>query len=107
VAGLFFAVAFLFSRRHGLLARSLHHRRLGQAMAEQLLLLHLRRDHRALPVDTLLERFAWGERRLRRTVDRLLERGWVEEQASCLRLTDTGLEAIERAGQFELRHRLA
>lgn len=105
IAGGFFLLAFLVAPRHGLLARFLRQRKLGEAMAEQLLLLHLKHGNGGLPVDDIGRRFAWGRHRLRRTVDRLAERGWLEDQGGALRLTADGVAAIERTGQRPLLHR--
>jgi manganese/zinc/iron transport system permease protein len=104
VAGLFFLLAFLFSPRHGLLGRLLHHRRLGRAMADQLLLLHLRHGNGGVPLDSLARRFSWSRRRLLATVDRLRHRGWLDEGPRGLRLTAAGAAAIEESGHGPLWH---
>ena len=104
VAGLLFLLAFLFSPRHGVLGRYLHHRRLGQAMAEQLLLLHLRHGNGGVPFEELSRRFSWHRRRLEGTVARLRERGWLDLGSKGLRLTDAGMAAIEESGHGPLWH---
>lgn len=106
VSGLLFALAFLLSPRHGLLARLHRHRRLGWAMAEQLLLLHLHDDGGGVPTERLARRFAWSGPRLARVIDRLATRGWLTDGADGLQLTSRGIAAIERSGQGPLRHRL-
>ena len=104
VAGAVFLLAFLLSPRYGLVARMIRERRLGAVLAEQLLLAHLQHGDRAVPMDELATRFSWSGERLRKTVDRLVTRGWVEEGVAGLSLTRDGLEAVERAGQKPLRH---
>lgn len=111
VAGLIFTVGFLFSPRHGLVAKALHHRRLGEGMAEQLLMLHIGhgQDETAesgCDVDTLVRRFNWRPKRLSSVTRRLEGRGWVVHELDRLHLTPDGLAALERTGQAPLRHRL-
>ncbi|MEM1205805.1 MAG: metal ABC transporter permease [Acidobacteriota bacterium] len=102
MAGILFAVVFLASPRHGLLAAFLRQRRLGRGMAEQLLMLHLGRETRD-PAH-VRRRFNWRSAQLRRVVDRLSRRGWLEAREDGLRLTDAGAAALERSGQAPLRH---
>jgi manganese/zinc/iron transport system permease protein len=104
VSGAFFLLAFLVSPRYGLLARLLRERKLGAAMAEQLLLAHLRPGERSVPFAQLARRFSWSGTHLQRTVRRLQNRGWVDAGPSGLRLTLDGLEAIESTGQKPLLH---
>ena len=104
VAGGVFLLVFLLSPRYGLLARMIRERRLGAALAEQLLLAHLRHGVAAVSMDELALRFSWSGERLRRTVVRLEDRGWVERCDAGLSLTRDGLEAVELAGQQPLRH---
>jgi manganese/zinc/iron transport system permease protein len=104
VAGAVFLLVFLLSPRYGLVARMIRERRLGAVLAEQLLLAHLRHGDPAVPLDELAVRFSWSGERLRRTVEGLARRGWVEESVAGLSLTRDGLEAVERAGQKPLRH---
>lgn len=106
-AGGLFVIAFLLSPRHGLVARLVRHHRVGLATSEQLLLLHLRHDGRALPLAKLERRFSWRRRRLRRVVTRLTDRGWLEEAEAGLVLTAAGAAALEHSGQLALRHRPA
>jgi manganese/zinc/iron transport system permease protein len=105
VSGILFVMALLLSPRHGLAARFLRDRTVGAAMAEQLLLVHLRHGGRAMPVPDLSRRFSWSARRLRRTAERLRTRGWIESSGGGLQLTADGLDALERSGQGPLRHR--
>ncbi|MCP3982316.1 MAG: hypothetical protein GY716_23690 [bacterium] len=104
VAGSIFLLSFLFSHRHGVLARVLTQRRLALATAEQLLLLHLKQGDPGVARPLISRRFAWSTRRLNRIADRLVDRGWVESVASDLRLTPAGAAALERSGQLPLRH---
>lgn len=107
VAGALFLLAFLLSPTHGLLARFLRHRRLSLAMSEQLLLLHLHHDDAGVPADGVARRFAWPRRRLKKVLDRLTDRGWVQAgPQGRLRLTHDGAAAVEQSGQAPLRHRL-
>lgn len=103
MAGLLFIVTFLVSPRYGLLAQAWRHRRLSQAMQEQLLMLHLQHGT-GTALSGLGQRFSWPKARLRATVARLTDRGWIEADDAGFRLTETGNEAVERGGQGELRH---
>lgn len=105
VSGLVFLLAFVLSPHYGLLARFLRDRRVGAAMAEQLLLLHLRRGASAEPLEMLARRFSWSRDRLEKIVKRLVARGWVEAAEGGPRLTESGASALERTGQLALRHR--
>lgn len=104
VAGGLFAVSFLISPRHGLLARMLRHRRLGRSMADQLLLLHLSEGDTGVAPAHLAERFSWSDAHLAHVARRLRDRGWLAEDAEGLRLTPTGARALEEAGRTPLRH---
>jgi len=102
-AGILFVLAFVASPRHGLVAHAVRQRRLAAALAEQLLLLHLHHGG-SEPAALLARRFSWSRRRVERTVERLVRRGWVDRHAEGLRLTPSGHAALERSGQLELRH---
>lgn len=105
VAGLLFAVVFLASPHHGLIAKLLRHRRLSLGMSEQLLLLHLDRGAGAATLATVRRRFAWRTTYLDRIVKRLQKRGWLALTGDGgVRLTADGSAAIERTGQGPLRH---
>ncbi len=104
VAGAVFLLTFLLSPRYGVLARVLHQRHLSVAMAEQLLLLHLRRGDGAEPFGQLAQRFAWSPGRLHKIIERLVRRGWVDSRSGVPRLTATGEAALEQTGQMPLRH---
>lgn len=106
-AGGLFLLAFLLSPRHGLLARLARHRKLSRAMAEQLVLLHLRDDSHAVTREEVGRRFSWGRRRLDAVLTRLVAEQLIERRADGLRLTPHGLQTLERTGQAPLRHRLA
>jgi manganese/zinc/iron transport system permease protein len=105
VTGAGFAFVFLFSARHGVLAKLLRRRRLGLAIAEQIVLLHTDRGARAGGAQALSRRFDWSPRRLERIAARLARRGWLERSAGELRLTARGVAALEASGRDELRHR--
>ena len=103
-SGLLFLLALLLSRRHGLLARALRHRRLELRLNEQFVLLHLQDDGAAVSLASLGRRFAWPARRLDRTVRRLRRRGWIDVRDSALTLTAAGVAALEQSGRSTLRH---
>ena len=105
VTGLLFLAAFLLSPRYGWLARTAHRRRLGAAMAEQLLLAHLNESGPAIAFDDLARRFAWRGARLRRTVERLRRRGWIARESGGMTLTREGAGALARSGRQALAHR--
>jgi manganese/zinc/iron transport system permease protein len=105
VAGLVFLAVFFLSPRHGVLARSLDHRRLAAAMSEQLLLLHLSHEGEPTPLAGLSQRFSWRRRRLEGVVGRLTQRGWISRESRGLYLTEAGETALATAGGSELRHR--
>lgn len=106
VAGATFLLAFLLSPRYGLLARGFTLRRLGERLASQLLLLHLEKGHRRLPLETLERRFGWTPARVQRVLRRLERAGWVEQGEGGLTLTAEGAAFLERTGHDRLAHRL-
>ena len=106
VSGLIFLLVLAFSPHHGLLAKWLRHRKLSRGMAEQLLLLHLEHSGEGRRLPHVAQRFGWSEKELERVALRLLDRGWLEQGDGTLRLTPTGLAAIERSGQSQLRHQV-
>lgn len=110
VAGGLFAVVFLASPTHGLVAKLLRHRRLQLGMSEQLLLLHLEGNGDGdgagvSTVDAVRRRFDWGASRLEKIVERLHRRGWIHvADGGRVTLTADGSAALERSGQGPLRH---
>ncbi len=106
VTGALFLLAFLLSPRYGLLAKLHRGRQLKRAMAEQLVLLHLRRGGSGIPMAQLGGRFAWSPERLQRVVQRLRRLGLVKLEAEGVQLTGAGLEALERSKLAPLRHQL-
>ena len=112
VGGLIFGVTFLFSPRHGLVAKALHHRRLGAGMAEQLLMLHIGHGSEddgtddGCDVETLVRRFNWRPNKLAKVASRLENEGWLVRRPDRLQLTAEGHAALERSGQAPLRHSL-
>ncbi|MDH3626338.1 MAG: metal ABC transporter permease [Acidobacteriota bacterium] len=103
--GIVFLFSLTFSGQHGVLGRWRVHRKLGWAMAEQLMLLHMD-SGRPMPLDVLVQRFSWPRGRFDRVVSRLLAKDWISRDADGLRLTTRGAEALETSGQSELRHPL-
>jgi len=106
VAGVFFVFALLLSPRHGVLVRWARRRRLGLRLTGQLLLMHLGRQDRAVPLRTLQRRFGWREARLRRSVARLAGEGLLIVEEDAVRLTGAGEAEIARAGGQALAHPL-
>ena len=124
MAGAIFALGFLFSPRHGLVAKALHHRRLALGMAEQLLMLHIghgagsngsqgRADTEdGCDMETLIQRFNWRPKQLSKVVERLERQGWLAHTAASsvhspkVYLTAAGQQALERTGQAPLRHQI-
>jgi DNA-binding IclR family transcriptional regulator len=84
----------------------LTHRRLGERLAGQVLLLHLEEGARSLPVATLEHRFGWPPERVERVLRRLLRAGWVESDENGLRLTPAGATYLRDTGGARLAHRL-
>lgn len=103
-AGVFFLLALLLSPGYGVLARGLRQARLSRAMAEWLLLLHLREGGRPEPIHELRRRFSWSAHHLDRIISRLASRGWILRRDDSLTLTPDGATAIERSGHLALRH---
>ncbi len=106
VTGVQFLAALLFAPDDGLLARTVRHRALRRAMAEQLLLLHLH-DEQAAQARSPREierRFGWQSQRLSRILQRLERRQWIVRQGDDLRVTQSGLDMLERSGHLPLRH---
>jgi manganese/zinc/iron transport system permease protein len=106
VAGAFFVVALVMSPRYGLLSRLLHHQRLAERLAAQLVLLHLQNGEGAVPRGVLLARFGWARHRLHRVVRRLRDQGWVEERDGGYRLTAAGALHLVTTGGSSLAHPL-
>jgi len=106
VAGALFTLALLLSPRYGVLARVLNHRRLGEQLAGQILLLHLQEGGESLPLTTLEQRFGWSPARIRRVFRQLIRAGWVATDPGGLRLTPAGASHLESTGGTRLAHRL-
>lgn len=103
-AGVFFVLALLLSPRHGVLARWLHRRRLALVLAGQLLMMHLDHEHTIQPDASLRRRFGWSRRRLGRVVAGLQAAGWLHADGQGIRLTDSGVRAVQEAGGSDLGH---
>lgn len=106
MTGLLFLVTLLFSPRHGLVARAIRHRRLGNRLLGRIALLHLSGSERSIELALLGERFGWRGRELRRAVDELREGGLVTLEGSRVRLTAAGTQAADAAGAAEIGHPL-
>jgi manganese/zinc/iron transport system permease protein len=106
VTGLLFLTALLFSPSHGLLARALRHRRMGDRLLGRIALLHLSGAERGVELAFLRERFGWQARELRRAVGELEQHGLAAVEGSRVRLTEAGISAAEQAGAAEIGHTL-
>ncbi|MCX7600744.1 MAG: metal ABC transporter permease [Meiothermus sp.] len=95
VAGLCFALAFLFAPQEGYLSRWLRRKRERLEVAARLLVAHLAHHDRAVPEPEALEEFGWNPRFLQQVKDRAVQQGWLEVVAEGLRPTPAGL-AISR-----------
>ncbi|MFN7962968.1 MAG: metal ABC transporter permease [Thermoanaerobaculia bacterium] len=104
-AGGFFLLTFLLSPRHGLIAKALRHRRLSEATAEQMLLLHLKAEGQGLSREHLGRRFGWSEPRLEATLTALTQRGHARRDNGKCYLTESGARFIEATGQELIRDR--
>lgn len=105
VSGFLFLMALLFAPRSGILARILHHRRLSEALARQLLLLHLRDGDETSAMEALRERFGWTSARFERTIAPLIANGYIARAGAGLRITPSGLALTEQTGISPLAHR--
>jgi len=105
IAGLLFVIALMLSPEHGLVARVLQQRRLGDRLAQQLLLLHLK-DSRSVPIATLEERFGWRRPRIHRVIDRILDQGLAQRTPDGVQLTHQGARWIEATGQSAIAHKI-
>ncbi len=89
-AGVLFLLALLFSPRHGVVARTLRHRRLAEHMDDKILLSHLDAGECVAAESSLRERFTWSEAHFARTAERLLRAGLAARCAGGLVLTAEG-----------------
>lgn len=92
VAGVLFALAFLFSPTHGLVVRSLRRAAQRRTFAVDLLLAHLCRAERETPEEVRAE-FRWSPRHAERIISEATRRGLLREQNGRLTLTDAGRSA--------------
>lgn len=94
-AGVLFLLALLFSPSHGVVARALRHRRLGEHMDDKILLSHLDAGPLAAPEGDLRERFTWSEAHFARTAERLVRAGLASRREGGLALTAKGERLLE------------
>jgi manganese/zinc/iron transport system permease protein len=92
--GALFLVALMFSPRHGLLARTLRHRRLSLRLSGDLLLLHLRHADRSQSEEEIAARFGWPAAKVARVIQPLRQAGLLEPEGPRLRLTLQGAERL-------------
>ena len=104
VAGILFALVFVFSPEHGLLAKRIRRRNVHRAVSERMLLLHLTRGEESTPLVQLAQRFSWRSKFLDQRISRLEAQGWVIRQPDAVQLTDAGELEIETSGHLPLRH---
>ncbi|WP_299431507.1 metal ABC transporter permease [uncultured Meiothermus sp.] len=91
VAGLCFALAFLFSPLEGLLTSRVRRQRQRLEVAARLLLAHLAHHDRPVPEQEILAEFGWNPRFLRQAREKALQAGWLEVFGEGLRPTSRGL----------------
>ncbi len=105
VLGAMFAAVYLFAPERGLLAEILRRKRLMRELRETLLVVHLLR-HEGTPAEVeesriagLHEHLHWSEAKTATVVFRAVEKGLMEANGACWKLTETGREramAIEK-----------
>ncbi len=99
VAGGLFALAFLASPRHGVVARLVQLARLRRAFAQRLLVSHLEGQHGAADLPALRQRFRWSPRVERAVVHAAVADGLVEPPANGhLVLTERGRVVARQSG---------
>lgn len=98
-AGGFFVLAFVVSPSHGILTRMRRHHELRQAMAAQLLLLHLDPGGGPVSLPTVRERLGWPRDRVESIARWLAGRGCLVREGEELRLTDAGRTVLRQPGR--------
>lgn len=91
VAGLCFALAFLFSPVEGYLTTRLRRERQRLEVAARLLVAHLAHHSQPVPEQEVLEEFGWNPRFLGQVREKALQAGWLEVVREGLRPTARGL----------------
>ncbi|GEM84837.1 metal ABC transporter permease [Meiothermus hypogaeus] len=91
VAGICFALAFLFSPLGGYLTTRLRRERERLEVAARLLVAHLAHHERPVSEQEVLAEFGWNPAFLRRTRDKALQEGWLEVLRDGMRPTPSGL----------------
>ncbi len=97
--GALFALAFLFSPRHGLVTRQLRATQQRRRFAVDLLLEHLRRSERETQAD-IEEEFGWSSGQARRVIRDATRRGLLNPAGDRLSLTEAGRSAAASAGRI-------
>lgn len=95
VAGVLLVLALILAPKSGIVAQVVRRRRLAAAMADRLVLLHLPADGREISLEGLAAAFHWGERSVRRALDRLVARGWASRSGAGAVLTVEGRRALD------------
>lgn len=91
VAGLCFALAFLFSPVEGYLTARLRRERQRLEVAARLLVAHLAHHDQPVPEGEVLEEFGWNPRFLKQVREKARQAGWLEVAQEGLRPTPSGL----------------
>lgn len=91
VAGICFALAFLFSPLEGFLTSRLRRERQRLEVAAHLLVAHLAHHSQPVPEQEVLEEFGWNSQFLKRAREKALQAGWLEVLREGLRPTHSGI----------------
>jgi manganese/zinc/iron transport system permease protein len=103
IAGVIFALAYLFAPEKGLLALARRRARQKWEFAQTMLVMHLL-NHEGMPeaqeesrVAHLREHMRWDDVFAQRVLQRSLAQGWVTQQGSTLYLTEQGRQRAQQA----------
>jgi len=94
VAGVCFALAFLFSPLEGLLTAQLRRKAERLEVAARLLVAHLAHHDQAVSDQEVLEEFGWNPRFLQQAKEKALQAGWLEVFQEGLRPSPAGLAIV-------------
>jgi manganese/zinc/iron transport system permease protein len=101
-AGAFFLAAWVLSPRQGVIARLARGRALARRLDGELLLLHLKDRPKALPLDSVGQRFGWSKRKIERVVESLARASLVRRADGGLSITPAGAASLENTGTAPL-----
>ena len=94
VAGVCFALAFLFSPLEGLLTAQLRRKAERLEVAARLLVAHLAHHDRAVSEEEVLQEFGWSPRLLQQAKEKAQQAGWLEVFQQNLRPSPAGLAMV-------------